>query len=319
MEHILIFFQKQKLLHLIDPFDGDLDNYQLEILNFLLNKANDRTIIKKIVDLFADVVVKEDGYYLKLSDKSDLSVLFKSYSRDVGPSDIVRSLFNDDNWEHFSNTTEDIYDDVVEVLNPENIERLKTHILDTLTNWGIEVEEMQSPDLFHNYADDEGVFYITPENVGDVIGDKESFMYLLDEDYLPNVTGDLHSIHYNAYNQAYESEIYDDVMSELGTFFDVKTGKWITEPNSVNPEKLREFYEIKFNPNELVNSVQKYVGDTNLWGYYDYNIDYIGTWIDLMEKLMDNGEEHYLDFRIPDYADWTLTKKYINELFPDYI
>jgi len=27
----------------------------------------------------------------------------------------------------------------------------------------------------------------------------------------------------------------------------------------------------------------------------------------------------YLSFRIPDYADWSLTKKYINEMFPDYI
>jgi hypothetical protein len=318
MENILTFFQKQNVLHLIDPFDSDLDDYQLEILNFLLNKSNDKTIMKKIVDLFADVVIKEDGYYLKLSDKSDLSELFKTYSRDVGPSDIVKSLFNDDNWEHFSNTTDDIYDDVIEVLTPENIELLKTHILDTLTNWKIEIDD-DSPDLFRDYSDDEGVFYLTPENVNTIIGDKESFMYLLDNDYLPDVTGDLHSVHYNAYNQAYESEIYDDVMSELETFFDVKTGKWITEPNSVNPELLREFYTIKFNPNEVVNSVKKYIGDTNNWGYYNNNIDYIGTWLSLMDILMDSGQEDYLDFRIPDYADWTLTKKYINEIFPDYI
>lgn len=318
MENILTFFQKQKVLHLIDPFDGDLDDYQLEILNFLLNNTNDRTIMKKIIDLFADVVVKEDGYYLKLSDKSDLSGLFKSYSRDVGPSDIVKSLFNDDNWEHFSDTTDNIYQDVVEVLTPENIERLKQHMLDVLGDWKIEVDD-DTPDLFRDYSDDEGIFYLTPENVNTVIGDEESFMYLLDNDYLPDVTGDLHSIHYNAYNQAYESEIYGDVMSELETFFDVKTGEWITEPNSVNPEILREFYTIKFNPNELVNSVKKYVGDTNNWGYYTNTIDYIGTWLTLMESLMDSGEETYLDFRIPDYADWTLTKKYINEIFPDYI
>jgi hypothetical protein len=38
-----------------------------------------------------------------------------------------------------------------------------------------------------------------------------------------------------------------------------------------------------------------------------------------MDSLMDNGEEEWLDFRIPDYADWTLTKQYINEIFHDYI
>jgi hypothetical protein len=247
-----------------------------------------------------------------------LDGLFRDYSRDTSPRDVVKALFNDDNWEHFSNTTEDIYDDVIEVLTPENIELLKTHILDTLTNLKIEIDD-ETPELFNNYADDEGVFYITPENVGEVIGNKESFMYLLENDYLPNVTGDLHSIHYNAYNQAYESEIYEDVMSELSTFFDVTTSKWITLPNSVNPEILRELYEIKFNPNELVNSIKKYVADRNNWGYYSYNIDYMGSWLTLMNSLMDNGEEQWLDFRLSDYADGRLVDRYINELFPDYI
>jgi hypothetical protein len=319
VEQILTYFHKQKVLEYVDPFDGDLDDYQLEILNFLFNNLNDKSTMKYVVSQLSDVEVKDDGYYLQLSDKSDLCQLFKSYGgREIAPRDIVESLFNDDNWEHFSDTTEDIYDDVIEVLTPENIERLKTHILDTLTNWKIEVDD-ESPDLFNEYVDDEGIFYITPENVGDVIGNKKSFMYLLDNDYLPDVTGNLYGIHYNAYNQAYESEIYDDVMSELETFFDVRTSKWITLPSSVNPEILREFYEIKFKPNEVVNSIKKYVADTNNWGYYQNNIDYIGGWLTLMDNLMESGDENWLDFRVSDYADWTLTKKYINEMFPDYI
>lgn len=318
MENILTFFQKQKILDFVDPFDGDLEDYQIEILNYLLNNLNDKSTINYIAGQLSDIEIKDDGYYLKLSEKDDLCQLFKSYSgREVAPRDVVQSLFNDDNWEHFSDTTDNIYQDVVEVLTPENVERLKQHMLDVLTNWKIEVDD-SSPDLFNNYSED-GIFYLTPENVGDVIGDEESFMYLLDNDYLPDVTGDLHSIHYNAYNSAYESEIYDDVMSELKTFFDVKTGKWITEPSSVNPEKLREFYEIKFNPNEFVNSVKKYVSDKNNWGYYQNNIDYIGSWLTLMDNLMESGEEDWLDFRTPDYADWTITKEHINDLFPDYI
>ena len=317
VEQILTFFHKQKVLEYVDPFDGDLDDYQLEILNFLLNNLNDKSTMKYIVAQLSDVEIKEDGYYLQLSDKSDLCELFKSYSREIGPRDIVESLFNDDNWERFSDTTDNIYQDVVEVLTPENIERLKQHMLDVLTNLKIEVDD-DSPDLFNNYSE-EGVFYLTPENVGDVIGDEESFMYLLDNDYLPDVTGDLYSIHYNAYNNAYESEIYADVMSELETFFDVKTSKWTTKPSSVNPEKLIEFYEIKFNPNELVNSIKKYVGDTNNWGYYQSNIDYIGSWLNLMDNLMESGDENWLDFRISDYADWSITKEHINNLFPDYI
>jgi hypothetical protein len=318
MENILTFFKKRKVLDLIDPFDGELSDYQNEILNYLLNNLNDKSMMKYIVSQLSDVEVKDDGYYLQLSDKSDLCQLFKSYGgRETSPRDVVNSLFEDDMWEPYHNTTDDIYRDVIEELNPDNIERLKQYMLDTLTNLKIEVDD-DSSDLFNNYSED-GIFYLTSENVGDVIGDEESMKYLMDEDYLDNLKSELYSIHSNAYNQAYEKEIYDDTMNELSTFFDVTTSKWITVPSSVNPEKLREFYEIKFNPNELANSIKKYVADRNNWGYYSYNIDYMGSWLTLMDSLMDNGEEEWLDFRLSDYADGRLVNRYINEMFPDYI
>ena len=63
----------------------------------------------------------------------------------------------------------------------EAVDEIKTYILDRLPNWKIEVDD-SSPDLFNNYSE-EGIFYLTPENVGDVIGDEESFMYLINNDY----------------------------------------------------------------------------------------------------------------------------------------
>jgi starvation-inducible outer membrane lipoprotein len=41
--------------------------------------------------------------------------------------------------------------------------------------------------------------------------------------------------------------------------------------------------------------------------------------VGVLNSLMDNGDYDYLSVRIPDYADWNLTKKYMNEMFPDYI
>jgi hypothetical protein len=38
-----------------------------------------------------------------------------------------------------------------------------------------------------------------------------------------------------------------------------------------------------------------------------------------MNTFMDNGDEPWLDFRIPEYPDSSLVDKYINEFFPDYI
>lgn len=317
MEQILKFFHKQNLLQYIDPFDDNLSDYQLEILNYLLNVLNDRETLKYCIAQLDDVESKDDGYYLRITDKEDLAELFDNSGRNLTARDYVKAIFGEDNWEHYSNTTDDIYRDVIEELNPENIERLKQHMLDVLTNWKIEVDD-DSPDLFNNYSE-EGVFYVTPENVGDVIGDKESFMYLLDNDYLPDVTGDLYSIHSNAYNNAYESEIYNDAMSELETFFDVKSGKWDSRPTSNNPDKLIETYIIKFNPGEVVNSIKKFVADTSNWGYYANNLDYVTSWLNMMNTFMDNGDEPWLDFRMPDYPDSSLVDKYINEIFPDYI
>jgi len=317
MENILRFFHKKNLLQYVDPFDSNLEDYQNEILNFLINELGDKETLEKCMLQFSDVEVKDDGHYLVINDREDLADLFDDRGRDTTARDVAKAVFGEDMWEPYHDTTDDVYRDVIEELNPENIERLKTYMLDTLTNWKIEVDD-SSPDLFNNYSED-GIFYLTPENVGDVIGDEESMNYLMDEGYLENLRSELYSIHYNAYNSAYETEIYNDVMGELETFFDVKSAKWDSRPSSYNSEKLIEFYVLKFNPNEVVNSITKYISDRNLWGYYDNNFGYQGSWLTMMSHLMDNGEEPRLDFRIPDYADSSLVDKYINEMFGDYI
>ena len=319
IQTLMQFLKKENALYLIDPFNSNLEDYQLELLNTLINELNSKEALQKCVDEFSDVVQKEDGYYLKLDDRSDLCKLFDDSGRDTTARSVAESVFEEDMWEPYNNTTDDVYRDVIGELNPTNIEHLKTYILDRLTNWGVEVDD-DSPDLFQNYADNEGMFYLTSENVGDIIGDEESMKYLMDEDYLEHLESELYSIHNNAYNSAYETEIYDMVMSELETFFDVKSAQWVSEPNkNSNDESLTEFYYIKFNPNEIANSIGKYVKNRNNWGIYQWNIDYMGSWMDLMYQLMDDGDENWLDFRIPDYADSRLVDRYINEMFGDYI
>jgi hypothetical protein len=318
MEQILTFFQKQNILNDIDPFDDNLSDYQLEILNYLLNVLKDKETLRVCISKLDDITIKDDGYYLEIKDREDLAELFYSGGRDTSARDVAKIVLGeDDMWDRWGNTTDDVYRDVIEELNPANIELLKKHMLDVLTNWKIEVDD-ETPDLFNNYSED-GIFYLTPENVGDVIGDEESFMYLINNDYLDDLSGELYSIHSNAYNSAYETEIYRAVENELETFFDMKSAKWVSIPSSYNPEKLVEHYSLKFNPNEVFNSISKYVADSGNWGYYANNLDYVTTWLNMMNTFMDNGDEPWLDFRIPDYPDYSLVDKYINEFFPDYV
>ena len=318
MEQILTFFQKQNILNDIDPFDDDLSDYQLEILNYLLNVLNDKETLRVCISKLDDIVIKDDGYYLYVKDREDLAELFYSGGRDTSARDVAKAVLGeDDMWDRWGNTTDDIYRDVVEELNPENIELLKKHMLSVLTNWKIEIDD-ETPDLFNNYSED-GIFYLTTENVGDVIGDEESFMYLINNDYLDDLESDLANIHSNAYNSAYETEVYNSVSNELETFFDMKSAKWESIPSNYNPEKLIEHYVLKFNPGEVFNSISKYVADTGNWGYYANNLDYVSTWLNMMNTFMDNGDESWLDFRIPEYPDYSLGDKYINEFFPDYV
>jgi len=319
MENVLRFFHKKDLLQYIDPFDSDVEDYQLEILNYLLNVVNDKKTLDYCVAQLSDIIPTDDGYYIRVRDRDDLANLFYAGGRDTSARDVAEAVLGEDNdmFDRWGNTTDDIYTDVVEELNPENIELLKKYMLDVLTNWKIEVDD-GTPDLFNNYSED-GIFYLTPENVGDVIGDKESFMYLIDTGYLDDLESDLANVHSNAYNSAYETEVYNDVISELGTFFDMESAKWEAAPPFEGSQKLIEFYKIKFNPNEVANSIKKYVADRNNWGYSDNNLNYVSTWVNMMNTFMDNGDEPWLDFRIPDYPDFRLVDKYINEFLPDYI
>ncbi len=315
---VLKFFKIKNLIHLIDPFIGELEDEQLELLDYMINTLDSEEVLEKCVKKLSDIVQKEDGYYLKMGDREDLSVLFDDRGRNLTTAQIATSVLGDDSWHRYDNTTNDVYRDVISELNPSNVNLLKTYILNRLTNWKVEVDD-DSPDLFKNYVDDEGVFYLESDNVGDVIGDEESMNYLMSEGYLEDLESELYNIHDNAYNNALESEIYNMVMNELETFFDTKSAQWVVEPKRLPHTQLIENYYIKFNPNEVKNSIKKYVGDRNLWSAYQYNIDYIGSWLNMMNELMEDGEEPRLDFRIPDYADYSRTNENINELFPEHI
>jgi hypothetical protein len=48
-------------------------------------------------------------------------------------------------------------------------------------------------------------------------------------------------------------------------------------------------------------------------------MEYYGSYEDMLEGMMDQDIYEYLDFRIPDYPDFTKVRNYINEMLGDYI
>ena len=122
------------------------------------------------------------------------------------------------------------------------------------------------------------------------------------------------NIHWNAYNNAYESEVYDAVWSELETYF-IKDFEHETKELSSGKKRTYEYIKIR----DFYNVMYNFLSDNQQPGWRSLFIDYIDNYPDFLYQRMYDGDLNYLSFRIPDYPDYTLVRKYINEYFQDYI
>jgi hypothetical protein len=307
-ENIFKFLEKEDALHLIDFRDGDMSDYINYYHNYMLNVKYDKTILDEIVekDLW-DVIKKGNDYYLILSDLTDLSDLFKSYDRETSPYDVASRVLTEDYWEFFYDTTQDIYNDVIEELNEENLNYLKQLIIRRLPE--IEVDD-DFPDLLVELSD-EGIVRVNQQNIDEIISDRETTDFILDT-YLDDVMSDLTSIHNNAYNNAYESEYYDKVNDELSTYFDMRNKEWV---------KKGDKYDIliKINDGVLYNILSDFVSEFKD-DSYNNTIEYHSYLLRIIIELMEYSDSYdKLYFNIYDYPDHSLVVKNINEIFGDYL
>lgn len=322
IEEVIPFFGSvENLFKILDKFNvtdkinfsnSDLDDYQNEIFYSLLNNSNEPNkyydyIIEKYL---LDVEKIGNDYFLIVRDLSELSSLFKSYSRDVSPQDVAKNILSDDiDWEPFWDTTDNVYSDVIEELNDKNLKTLKEKILKDLN--GVEIEITgQSSEEMELIASEQGHddhMFINQENIDRIVDDEDT-MYVLLDSYLEDLKSDLYSIHSNSYNNAYYSEIYNDVWSELSNYFEGKP-VWVQQGN-------RYIAKLK-----VTNSISSIIFDflSYFKGYND-TIENEGYLLGLLQKLMDSDDDYeYLSFRVPDYPDYSYVKKNINEVFGEYI
>jgi len=308
-ETFFSILKKRGLMSEIDPSNAaDGEEWQNEYFLWLYH--NDKTAFNKWVpSLLNDVVFKDGAYYLDTDDRSDLSVLFCDGRNDISQSTIESILSGESDWEPYWDTTDNVYRDVVEELNPENIEHFKKYILDRLTNWKVEVDD-DSPDLFNNYSDDEGIFYLTPENVGDVIGDEESINYLMDENYLEELKSELYSVHNQAYNNAYEDTVWEEIFNELSTYF-IGKGEWVSRPHRYKKDTEVQNFVIPIANFE--SNIVGFLEDNKGYGNTG-TLEYWGSYLGVLKEWAD-----CLSVHSPDYPDFQKVDRNINELFGEYI
>ena len=147
---------------------------------------------------------------------------------------------------------------------------------------------------------------ITTENISELLRDEESMKLLLNDD-LSDLKQELYSLHNNSYNNAYENEVYGDVMSELERLF---VGN-ITEEQSTKND--RTYYTPYIKIRDFYNDVHRFLSSFEGSGYNEDNLDYHGSYTEMIKHLMDSEIMDYLDFSIPDYPDYREVEKNINE------
>ena len=293
--------------------------------NYLLHglEYNYENTVKYITsNILRDVEIRPDGFYLYLgNDRDELASFFCGSSRrDTSPEDVAKQVFSDEglgnDW-YFDNNTKP--SDVIDDLNEKNTIHLKDAIFKEIGNVELSLEDYDS-DFFESLSEEqgtEGYFKIQAEDLNELIKDSDAINELCKND-LSELGQELNSIYWNAYNSAYENEIYELVYDGLDEFFEGKIDEVPKETTKSDGKKVTTYLNyIKIR--DFVGHISLFLENNKGQSYSDSYLDYFGSYTTLMKQLLYDDEFDCIDFRTPDYPDWSTTQKYINEMFDDYI
>jgi hypothetical protein len=301
--------KKRGLMGEIDPKDAtDGEEWQNEYLIWLYH--NDKDAFNKwVLSLVNDVVYKDGIYYLDVDDRSELCKLFCDGGRNDISRDTIESILSgESDWEPYWDTTDNVYRDVVEELNEDNLKRLKEYIVESLEGIGIEPETEILSEIAEEQSNPNEA-RITYDNVDRVVNSQETMDYLF-ENELQDLKSELYSIHNNSYNSAYENEIWKSVMNELGTYF-VGYGEFVSRPHKYKKDTTVQNFIIPIANFE--SDIVGFLEDGRGYGGSS-TLEYWGSYLGMMEDWSD-----CLSVHSPDYPDFQEVEKNINEYFRDYI
>ena len=293
--------------------------------NYLLHglEYNYENTVKYITsNILGDVEIRPDGFYLYLgNDRDELASFFCGSSRrDSSPEDVAKLVFSDEglgnDW-YFDNNTKP--SEVIDDLNEKNTIHLKDAIFKEIGNVELSLEDYNS-DFFESLSEEqgtEGYFKIQAEDLNELIKDSDAINELCKND-LSELGQELNSIYWNAYNSAYENEIYKLVYDGLDEYFEGKIDEVSKETTKSDGKKVTTYLNyIKIR--DFVGDISLFLENNKGQSYSDSYLDYFGSYTTLMKQLIYDDEFDCIDFTTPDYPDWSTTQKYINEMFDDYI
>ena len=150
-----------------------------------------------------------------------------------------------------------------------------------------------------------------------MVNDEEAVNELFNND-LDEIGQELKSLYYNSENQAYEDEVYDLVYGGLDDFFEGKfdtISREVTLRDGTKKTRYDEYLKIRNFP----NIIKEFLSSRKMDSYSDSYLEYFGDFVTLLVGMINESELECIDFRVPEYPDWSRTRKNINENFLDFI
>ena len=271
-------------------------------------------------NLITDVDKREDGFYLYLKDKEDLSNLFCGSNRDGGARYVAKMVLSEDGLGHdwyFDYDRKPF--DTIDELDDTNLTTLRDVIFKEIGNKELSLEDYDS-DFFESLSEEqgtEGYFRITAEDITDLLKDQDAINELCKND-LDELGSNLISVYHWAENGAYEDEVYDYVFGGLEEYFEGRIDDVPREVTKTDGSKVTR-YDQYIKIRDFQSIIKTFLEDTKGEVYNDSHLDYYGNFIELLVGMINNDEVECINFRVPEYPDWSRTTKNINEMFNDYI
>lgn len=294
----------------VDPKNTvDSDEWQNEFLLWCYENDTE-TYYKWIQEFLSDIDIIDGVPFLILTSRNELGVLFCDGGRDGLSRETVENILSEDSdwFEYYSDTTDDVYRDVIQELDKKNIERLKEYIIAELLDQelSVETEEME---LIAEEQGHENYWTISQDNVARIIDDEESMNSLLDDE-LSDLKSELYSVHNNAYNNAYENTLWKDIWSEIEEYFEGQ-GEYVTRPHSYKENVT--VYQFKIKIRDLNDIILEYLDEYKNSGSRG-TLAYEGSFLSVLSNIKDCIRVYPSDS--PDYRE---VDKNINEYFEDFI
>lgn len=296
-------------------FINQIDIENTEVQNALLiwlHGRDRKRFLEFVEDKLSDIIVDENGVvYLDLDDRSELSNFFCESSRNGLSKGYVEDVLSGENDLYFyDRTTNSVYRDVIYGLNPKNMEYLRKRVFEILKDQKIETETIQLEDIAKEQGHPEYVTVDNPTTAQTIIDDEESMNYLL-ETHLEELNDQLMSIHFNAYNQAYESELYKSIFNELQEYIN-GNGEYYSKPHRFKKDTMTQRFRVPVASN-FDEVILDYLISNKNRGSRGL-LEYWGEYIPLVQD-----EQDCLKVYPSDYPDFREVENNINEIFTDYL